>query len=250
MDEVVASSRAPIESGDAMVGYYRRVKLIYNAIIEFAVSAEEAMNERQRRDVFSLRLVCRQVARAIRVVSHMSPNFDHAANTPNLDLRAQYDGFRTLIGRILRAMYAARTTTDEQTVLITYGELQRELDEADTLSTGTVDYLVRHQLLTSLEATSLMNESGHAHELGSVLIEIGRRMFACRSELLRDLDEELLLHTAPDDNLQDASAHIHTGQHPELLRTSLTGEYRRISREEAEAAVKTARSRREGPERP
>jgi phosphate:Na+ symporter len=216
---------------DVRDGYYRRVKTIYNDIIDFAARAQERMNSEQLEQVYSLRIVCRNVAHAVKAMTIMAENIKGYAVSDNEAIKAEYRSLRLHIARLLRRLYAIRTIEDGPSQLMAFVRMQERITSRDLLADDKLDQLVREQAITSVMATSLMNDSVHANVVTKLLLEAGERLFVARGTPLGELTGELLTSEEPRDTYDETlNRGVDTGTFLALGGGSLTGEMRRIER--------------------
>ena len=72
-------------------------------------------------------------------------------------------------------------------------ELREGLEKQDILTSGTLDQLVRDQAIDSQMATSLMNDSTFAYEVGMRMIEITEDIYIAEGVEVKKPEEELVL---------------------------------------------------------
>ena len=214
---------------DVRDGYYRRVKTIYNDIIDFAARAQERMTQEQLEQVYSLRIVCRNVAHAVKAMTVMAENIQAFATSDNEAIRAEYRALRLHIARLLRRLYAIRPITDGPNQLMAFVRLQDQIASRDLLADDKLDKLVREHEITSVMATSLMNDSVHAGVVTKLLMEAAERLFVARGTPLGVLSGELLTGEAPRDSYDETlNRGVDTGTFLALGAGSLTAEMRRL----------------------
>ncbi len=202
LDVVVQKSRKAFEL-DVMQDYYDSVKTIYSAIIDFATRARVrgSMTSDQVLALDSVRIACRHIAKIVKNVSDMRDNLLLYQNSENEHITREYDLVRFRIAGILREIYRIRGSDDDVEILLSLNHLREDLAEADVLANGTLDRLVRDQLITPLMATSLMNDSEVTFDTSGRLIELAERMFISEGTDLKEVAEEML-------NLNDRNLHL------------------------------------------
>ena len=72
-------------------------------------------------------------------------------------------------------------------------ELREGLEKQDILTSGTLDQLVRDDAIDSQMATSLMNDSVFAHDVGMRMIEITEDIYIAEGVEVKKPAEELVL---------------------------------------------------------
>jgi len=212
-------------------GYYRRVKVIYNDIIDYAARAQERMTQEQLEQVYSLRIVCRNVAHALKAMTVMSGNIQEYAKSDNEAIRAEYRALRLHIARLLRRLYAIKVIEDGPNQLMAFVRMQERIASRDLLADDKLDKLVRDHKITSVMATSLMNDSVHANVVTRLLMEAAERLFIARGTPLGELTADLLTSEAPRESYDETlNRGVDTGTFLALGPGSLTGEMRRMER--------------------
>ena len=191
--EVVRQSRTVMEI-DVMEQYYHSIKIIYNAIISFATktNAQQHMTEEQLNRVHDIRIVCRNIAEMIKKISLMRANISKYMVSPNEAIRDQYNLIRSNLAGILRRIYRIRDATDDVVIFLSIQELKEDVKNQDILANGTLDHLVREEMITSEMATSLLNDNALANEISILLIENTERMFVVEGSDLKTLEKDLL----------------------------------------------------------
>jgi len=181
LDEIVAQSRDVMDI-DVMQSYYQSIKGIYNAIIDFATRAPAAsqMNDEQMATVHNIRLACRDAAEIVKVISHLRENVSRYLKSKNEDIRNQYDLIRKNTANMMRELFRISDSDDEKVISATLLELGDGLHEQDVLANGALDKLVRSEAINSQMATSLMNDSALAYEVGKSLLDIAEKIHAAR----------------------------------------------------------------------
>ncbi len=86
---------------------------------------------------------------------------------------------------------------------------------------------MRENRISSAMATSLMNDAEHAAEVVRLLTDAAKQLFVKRGTTLRAVRHEMLMAAAPDSSYDET---LHGRE--ALAAASLTGEMRRIKRDE------------------
>ncbi|MFQ5568855.1 MAG: Na/Pi cotransporter family protein [Rhodothermales bacterium] len=194
LDEIVANTRESMDV-DVVKKYYDGIKQLYGAIIEFITraSSQGQYTESQLDQFYSIRIVCRHLAEIIKSISIIRDNVNEYMMSDNEPMKQEYNAIRKNIASILRKIFRIRDSKDETLIFVTLKEMKEDLKESDILANGTLDRLVREQAITPAMATSLMNDSDYAHNIGKMLIEIAERMITAEGTDLKALEKELLL---------------------------------------------------------
>ena len=217
---------------DVRDGYYRRIKTVYNDIVAFAARAQERMTTAQLEEVYGLRIVCRNLAQAVKAMTFMMENIRTYSTSENAAVREQYKALRLHIARLLRRLYAIRLIEDGPSQLLAFVELRRKVAARDVVADEALARLVREEAITPVMATSLMNDNEHTRRITELLLEAAERLFVRRGTPLAVLGSDLLGANRPQDTYDDTLALNETAAFIALGGGTLTGEMRRIERED------------------
>ena len=189
--EVVDQSNDVLEI-DVMNKYYGGVKQLYNAIIDFATRALVAgnMNAQQTNKVQHIRLACRGAAEIIKVIAELRENVNRYMNHENEHIRKQYNLIRQNLAEILRRLLQMRESEGELDISLGLAKLREGLQKQDILANGTLDQLVREDAIDSQMATSLMNDSAFARDIGILMIEITEDIYIAEGVVVKKPAEE------------------------------------------------------------
>ncbi len=227
LNELVMQHRDRID--DAVLdGYYRRIKAVYNEIVAFASDAAPTMSAQQRDAVQGLRIACRDIAQAVKAMAYIIPSLERWGNGEHPEMRRQYDALRLQIARLLRRVYRVKVADDPELRFEGLHDARAEAEQADVLANGTIDHLVRDDVITSQAATSLMNDSAHVWDISQWLLEAASRMYVANDPRAGALRAEVLAPGLPSPDYASLRRDALTTSVPALREQSLTAEYRRI----------------------
>lgn len=188
LDAAIAAAGPP-EEVDMDQLYERRVKGLLGAIFEFATRAQPAMTPDQVRLVANVRAAARDVSQAVKDVKHLNKNLRRYVGSDHADIRGQYDVMRARIAAVLRE--TERLRRDPEAAGRTLETLQAMIEADDILENGTLDALVRESRISPKKASSLINDTGYARDIGLRLIHAGRTIFEGEVyDLMRDAGAE------------------------------------------------------------
>jgi len=158
--------------------YYRGIKVLYSAIVEFATRAptESKMSEEQMGRIHAVRIACRLSAEIVKDLSGMRPNLNRYMVSDNPGMREQYNLIRLHIAEYLRAAIRLEKEEDIHKIRSVNMELMATLEEQDALTNGTIDRLVRERTIAPTMASSLINDSAAATSIIKHLIEASDRL--------------------------------------------------------------------------
>ena len=226
LEDLLEFDRTLMEE-DALNAYYRRVKTLYSAVIDFAARAQEGMTPDQLEEVHGVRVACRDIARAVKEMTLVMGNIRNYAGSTNPDIRAQYGALRLHIARAVRRLYEIRAVNDPMAQFVGFQRLEARLAHTGEAADRTFDLLVREDRITSCMATSLMSDTEHANEVVRLLNDAAKQLFVQRGTTLRAVRSEMLDDAAPDSSYDET---LHGRER--LAEASLTGEMRRIRRDD------------------
>lgn len=212
---------------DVRDGYYRRIKTVYNEIVDFAAQAQDKMNAEQLEHVYGLRIVCRNVAQAVKAMTFMMENVRQYAGSDNEAIRGAYKELRLHLAKLLRRLYAIHAIAKPASQLVAFVQLRQRVAARDLVADDALDRMVRDGLITPVMATSLMNDIEHTNRITALLIEAAERLYVGRGTALAVLGDDLL-RGQPQESYQATLAD--TGTFRAVGGGTLTGEMRRIER--------------------
>jgi phosphate:Na+ symporter len=201
-DQVVAAASRP-RPIDIDEHYSQNVKSLYSDIVNFISRAQANLGPEQTEELFALRTAGRDIVEAIKDIKHLQKNLDRYLMSPNTAIRDQYEGIRLQLAKMLRGMENVRLHGDDSAAVLSLDELTVERDEIDALQDGTIDRLIRGDLITAEMATSLMNDSGYADDVAEKLIHMGEVLFSSGDVNIREAERDI---TLDDDEISEAIA--------------------------------------------
>ncbi|MCP3979744.1 MAG: Na/Pi cotransporter family protein [bacterium] len=218
LNEVVLSREKPIEI-DMAVDYEKTVKVLYGAIIEFVIKAQAGTSADVGRQLLDYRVACRHIVEAVKSVQQIRRNLAEYTASDNPHIRQAYNNIRVLVGGALRDMAAIRDAAREgETVSVAeLDSLRLEVKEADVLTSGTVDELIRDDLISAEMATSLMNDSAYAFYAVTHLVDMAGSLYATEDPEERAAEESVALSEDEVDALADLREPPPTATAPRYL---------------------------------
>ena len=177
--------------------YGRKVKVLYNAIVEFTSRSQGQLPQEHLERIYVLREAARDIVEAIKDVKHMRKNLVAYILSDNASIKGEYNKIRAQLGEILRELNVLRES-GEDADLVALDGLRLQMEENDSTLNGDLDRLIREGRITAPMATSLMNDSSYAYDVARNLITAGESLFGPRDlgmqQAARDmeLDEDEL----------------------------------------------------------
>jgi len=151
--------------------YHHKIKNIYNRIVEYATTLQGQF-ELDDEKIKSIRNILRADRLMVEIVKDIKPlhqNMNTYLNSENEFIREEYNNLRRMVLKILRLTRKEITgiLEEEQALLF-----KNEIDNHDVLINGTINKLVRKNLISNAMATSLMNDSTIAIHIAHYLIDV------------------------------------------------------------------------------
>ena len=94
---------------------------------------------------------------------------------------------RRKVSKVLREIHRARVAKNPKKHLKTLEELKKRAKKSDVMADGTLDKLIRQQLITSEMATSLANDSDNVAGICENLIDVAELLYIESDTLLSSL---------------------------------------------------------------
>ncbi|MCU7873237.1 MAG: Na/Pi symporter [Candidatus Thiodiazotropha sp. (ex Lucinoma borealis)] len=176
--------------------YGRSVKVLYGSIIGYISEAQTQITSDYSEDLYSLRLAGRYIVEALKDVKHLRKNLATYMVSDNEHIRAEYNKFRLQIGNILRELGDLREQSEDPNniTILNLDGLKAEIEEIDVVANGSLDHLIRENLITEEMATSIMNDSAYTFDISKNLIDMAEILFAARALDLREAERDIALN--------------------------------------------------------
>ncbi|MCU7809986.1 MAG: Na/Pi cotransporter family protein, partial [Candidatus Thiodiazotropha sp. (ex Notomyrtea botanica)] len=201
--QLVAAS-PEVEKIDIDDIYDRRIKVLYSAIIAYISQVQSSASEHFGEELYQLRMASRNIVEAVKDIKHLQKNLVRFSQSPNDEIREQYNNLRLQLAVVLRELAEARVEEAEGISLLSLDSIQVVIEEGDVTANGDLDRLIREDSISAEMATSLMNDSAYAYDVADNLIQMARILFAPLERELREVENELLLNEEEIDELLKA----------------------------------------------
>jgi phosphate:Na+ symporter len=177
--------RSDVIEIDIEAQYERMIKDIYSANMVFYTRALTRMPQPMARQMQSLWQANLDIVAAIKAVKHLRKNLVAYSRSSNLFIRKEYNRLRIQIGELLREIAVLREADPDAVAILSLDGLRVHVEDSRRFSHQIVDTLIRDGSITAQMATSLMNDSGYAHEVMGHLLSMAEGMLVAGG-----LDEE------------------------------------------------------------
>ncbi|SEP71686.1 phosphate:Na+ symporter [Hyunsoonleella jejuensis] len=166
--------------------YYSKVKVIYGEIIKYAAITESELrlNSKQIKAVTDIKIANRKMVEIIKHSADLNKNITEISNTGNEHLQKEYDSYRKKITKVLRVIYFFRTENNVEKYAEKLKKLKKEAKANLRQSNTSIDRLIRKDLITAKEASSLFNDYSNVNDIISKLIDVAELLYAKHDSLL------------------------------------------------------------------
>ena len=170
--------------------YYNKVKSIYSEILEYA-TALQSSREMDKKKIGLIRNILIANRHIVAIVKSMKPlhrNMSKYISSDNYHIKKEYNQLRKIIIKTLREVQEIKVAEDPDKYLRRLKKLRKKAVKSDVLLDGSIEKLVRMDLISNEDATSLMNDSEIVTRTVRNLLRIAELLYS-RLDLI--LDEEV-----------------------------------------------------------
>jgi phosphate:Na+ symporter len=173
--------------------YQSKIKGIYGQIIDFSTRAQSQMSPDDVEILYKLKLANRDLVEAIKDTEHLQKNLVKYSNSTNEHIKEQYNIIRKDLAEILRNINIIATTDEEDVIILLLSKAKVHTERYDILANGTLDNLIRKDLITNEMATSLMNDSAYAYNISKHLISMAEGIFINIDSDIKNIDADMVI---------------------------------------------------------
>ena len=175
--------------------YNRNVKGIYGQIIDFSTRAKGSMSPEYIEELYKIKLANRDIVEAIKDTKHLQKNMLRYIDNPNIDIQKEYMKLKIGLAELLRNVNIIALTDEIDVKVLLLSKTKLHIKRYDIIANGTLDNLIRNNLVTNEMATSLMNDSNYAYAISKNLIAMAEVIFidSINDILISDEDIETIL---------------------------------------------------------
>ena len=174
--------------------YQHKIKGIYGEIIDFSAKAQADMTPEDIEVLYQLKLANRDIVEAVKDTKHLQKNLVKYTESTNLHIKEQYDLIRRDLAELLRNINIIAYSNEEDAILLLLSKAKVHTEKYDILANGTLDTLIREELISNEMATSLMNDSAYAYDISKKLIAMAEIIFTDRSTNAASINEEMAMN--------------------------------------------------------
>ena len=173
--------------------YQHRIKGIYGEIIDFSTKAQSQMSPKDIEILYSIKLANRDIVEAIKDTKHLQKNLIKYDKNPNTYIKEQYERIKIGLAELLRHIDHITKMTEEDEIILLLSKAKVHMQQYDIVANGTLDSLIRKNLISNEMATSLMNDSSYAYNISKNFIAMAEVIFIDASGDIKNIGEEMLL---------------------------------------------------------
>ena len=181
--------------------YEHHIKGIYGEIIDFATLAQSKMSPEDIEELYALKLASRDIVEAIKDTKHLQKNLIKYNNNFNKHIQEQYDEIRMGLAELLRNMDLISKMSEEEDIMLLLSKVKVHMQRYDVVANGTLDNLIRNNLITNEMATSLMNDSAYAYDISKHFIAMAEVVFIDAAGDIKNLGEDMLISDEEADSI-------------------------------------------------
>ena len=183
--------------------YNHWIKEIYSDIIDFSTKAQTNMSPEYIEELYKLKLANRDIVEAVKGTKHLQKNMLKYTSSKNEHIREQYNSIRKGLAELLRSINTIATTDEEDVISLLLSKAKIHTERYDIITNGTLDKLIRKDLISNKMATSLMNDSDYANNISKNLISMAEVLFIDINSDLKKLHKDISINDKEVDSLLD-----------------------------------------------
>lgn len=162
--------------------YQTRIKSLYSDIIDYSTYFINDLDSEKRVYLYDLRSACRDIAEAVKNTKELQKNISKYLLSDNNYIKDEYNYIRESLAKTMNTINEIKNSKDEIDVLSKSELLKEYLKSLDVIATGRIDILIREKKIDKKMATTLLNDSAHAHNIIDKLINVAKILW------IEDLD--------------------------------------------------------------
>ena len=173
--------------------YNHRIKGIYGEIIDFSTKAQSQMPPEDIESLYKIKLANRDIVEAVKDTKHLQKNLVKYENNSNIHIQEQYNSIKIGLAELLRNIDLISKMTEEDEIILLLSKAKVHMQRYDILANGTLDNLIRNDLVTNEMATSLMNDSAYAYNISKHFIAMAETIFIDSSSDIKNIGEDMVI---------------------------------------------------------
>ncbi len=165
--------------------YLTKVKAIYGSILQYATQAQSSLRltSEQNKRIMEIKLANRKMVEIIRYTREVNRNIRNFSSMDNPHMKREYDFYRKLVLTHLRGIYLQIPPKDVSEYKKDLKKLKDKSLKSLNKQNDVIDRLIREGLITTLMASSLVNDFDHLNDLLKNMVTVTELLY-CRSDTL------------------------------------------------------------------
>lgn len=180
--------------------YNRKIKPIYNKIINFAVKAQINADEESMLELMNIRKANLFMADAIKDAQSLQTNILKYIDYDNEHISKEYNNIRKKLIKELRYMQMFLNTEEEDLLIVLINKLMVASKKFDAILGKNLEEHIRENRISSNMATSLMNDTSFASSIATNLTKMAKMLYENKKSKFPDIAKEILLE---DEDIDD-----------------------------------------------
>ena len=205
LEQAVAAQKR-IHEFDIDAMYAKHIKGIYSAIVAFISGTGFPRQDEDPSGLRWLRNACTRMVEAVKDTSQIQENLIKYVGSDNQNMKVLYNRIRVQIGLVIRDLEEMRVSDGGVVDVLSLDALKLQVGEEKESINESITDLISKGTITPAMGSSLINDSGFAHDICMNLIEAAESLFVSGD---RDLDQ------AAHDVLLDEDELMHLGAEKE-----------------------------------
>ena len=168
--------------------YYNRIKTIYSKIVEFATTLQSKfeLNKNKIENIRNILVANRYQVAAIKAMEPVHKNMSKYIKSDNYHIKKEYNNLRKILIKVFREIEELRLAGNPKKSFKRLIKLQGKSEKRDVLLDGSIEKLLRKDLITNEMATSLMNDSNSVQQIVSDLINVSQLLYMHTDLIVED----------------------------------------------------------------
>lgn len=204
--EKVVASQQRIHAFDIDAMYERHVKGIYSAIVAYISDTGFSRQEEHSSGLRWLRNACTRMVEAVKDTPEIQENLIKYMDSENQGLKTLYNRIRLQVGLVIRTLEEMRTSGGSAVDALSLDALKLQVSEERESINDAISDLISKGSITPAMGSSLINDSGFAHDISWNLVEAAQSLFVSS-----DRDSDLAAHDVALDESELARLGVETG---------------------------------------
>ncbi len=173
--------------------YIKKVKTIYGKIIEYATKAQMELNleKAQSQRITEIKIANRKMVEIIRDVKELRINVLHYTQSENVYMKREYQGFRRMVAKVLRASYLFQDIENQDRNKQTIKELKKYFKQKLKRTNKRINKHIRKNLIDVNMASSLVNDHDNVNDMIDKFLQVCELLYVEQDTLLEPIEPEI-----------------------------------------------------------